>query len=43
MPGTIGTSMPASRARVTNSRYARLSKNSWVMRNFAPASTFSLR
>src|SRR5215207_6738852 len=43
IPGTIGTSMPAARASSTNSKYRRLSKNSWVMRKLAPASTFSRR
>ncbi len=41
MPGTIGTATPAARARATNSKYTRLSKNSCVIRKLAPASTFS--
>ena len=42
IPGRIGTSMPTARASSTNRKYSSLSKNSWVIRNDAPASTFSL-
>jgi len=42
-PGMIGTSMPAARARSTKSKYSSLSKNSCVIRNRAPAATFSFR
>ena len=37
----IGTVMPMSRARSTKSKYAWLSKKSWVIRKLAPASSFS--
>ena len=39
----IGTSIPSSRAEATKSKYARLSKNSWVIRKLAPESTFVFR
>ena len=42
IPGMIGTSIPAARASSTNRKYSSLSKNSCVIRNDAPASTFSL-
>ena len=43
MPGMIGTSIPTARASSTNRKYASLSKNSWVIRNETPLSTFCLR
>jgi hypothetical protein len=42
-PGTIGTTIPLSRARATNTKQRRLSKKSWVMRTSTPAWTFALR
>ena len=42
IPGMIGTVTPAARAAATKSKYARLSKKSWVIRYDAPRSTFSL-
>ena len=43
MPGIIGTLIPIARALSTNSKYLRLSKNSWVIRNSAPLSTLRFR
>ena len=43
IPGMIGTSIPTARASSTNRKYASLSKNSWVIRNETPLSTFCLR
>ena len=43
MPGMMGTLIPMARALSTNSKYLRLSKNSWVIRNSAPLSTFRFR
>ena len=43
MPGITGTSIPASRTEASQSKYTRLSKKSWLIRNSAPLSTFSRR
>ena len=43
IPGMIGTSIPAARASSTKRKYSSLSKNSCVIRNETPLSTFSLQ
>ena len=43
IPGTIGTPMPSARTLSTKLQYLSLSKNSWVIKNSAPASTLRLR
>ena len=43
MPASMGTSMPAMRQRSRKRKKSSLSKNSWLTRCWAPASTFCFR
>ena len=43
MPASIGTLIPAMRARSRKRKKSSLSKNSWLTRCWAPASTFSFK